>query len=219
MDLEFKGLITKPELEKNISKLDNIIRENEYAIIIDDGVGKYVVFDIDFVRNNLKLINSNQSKERKSNLTLVESMIKALEELPTKKTTAKELSFLVESYYGKRSTPVTIRTRAEENANNRGIVNYFTIEPGNTIGLADGINYDVYIHNKIKRSVEIKLDKIFEGERGITLNQALHEVGLILKSSSFYDYTKDYTNKDYKRIILSLNKYEIDDNYLYVKSS
>ncbi|MFA5765888.1 MAG: hypothetical protein WC929_07100, partial [Bacilli bacterium] len=108
MKLDFKGIITKDALEKDINSLDEIIKENEYAIIVENGIGKYVVFDMDYVRNTLELKDESFKKNRqeKSPFTLVESMIQTLEELPEKKTTAIMLSSLVEKYYGKKVSPV-----------------------------------------------------------------------------------------------------------------
>ena len=122
MRLDFKGLITKEELNKDINKLGAILKEHDYAIVIDDGVGKFVVFDIDFATNMIEVNKPTKESVNKSNLTLVESMILTLEEHPQKKATAIELSTLVATHYGRNVSPVIIRARAEENANNKGIV-------------------------------------------------------------------------------------------------
>lgn len=219
MNLEIKGIITKEALEKDINNLDEIIKENEYAIIVENGIGKYIVFDMEYVRNRLELRDESFKKNRqeKSPFTLVESMIQTLEELPEKKTTAILLSSLVEKYYGKTVSPVIIRTRAEENANNQGEVNYFIIEPGNVIGLSENSGFDIYMSNKMRRAVEYELNKLFKNEKYVELNKAFYNINSVLNSSLYQKYTKDFTNKDIKKIILSLDKFEINNNYLFPK--
>lgn len=218
MKLEFKGLISKEDLEKNINQLNQIVIDNKYAIIIEDGVGKYVVFDLEYAKKNLELTKYQvtNTKYEKSPFTLVESMIQTLEELPEKKTTAIKLSSLVEKYYGKKVSPVIIRTRAEENANSQGEVDYFIIEPGNIIGLATNSSFNLYIYNKMKRSVEYELNKLFKNEQKVELNTALYRISRILKSTIYQKYTKDFTNKDIKKMVLDINKYSIDNNYLTI---
>lgn len=219
MKLDFKGIIAKDELEKDITNLDEVIKKNEYAIIVENGIGKYVVFDIDYVKNNLDIKNSssNQNKPEKSPFTLVESMIQTLEELPDKKTTAIMLSSLVSKYYGKTVSPVVIRTRAEENANNQNEVNYFDIEPGNIIGLAKGSSFEKYMLNKMKRAIEYEMNKLFQKEDQIELNTILYRVNRIIDSTLYQKYSKDFTNKDIKNMILNTGKYKIDNNYVIVK--
>ncbi|MFA5381380.1 MAG: hypothetical protein WC296_05535 [Candidatus Izemoplasmatales bacterium] len=219
MKLDFKGIITKDALEKDINSLDEIIKENEYAIIVENGIGKYVVFDMDYVRNTLELKDESFKKNRqeKSPFTLVESMIQTLEELPEKKTTAIMLSSLVEKYYGKKVSPVIIRTRAEENANNRGEVNYFIIEPNNVLGLSENSSFDLYMYNKMKRAVEYELNKLFKNDDYVELNKAFYCINRVLSSTLYQKHSKDFTNKDIKKIILSLDKYEIENNYLFPK--
>jgi len=138
MKLDFKGIITKESLQNDIANLDPIMENNDYAIVVEDGVGKFVIFSMDFVKYRLELKDESKSRNKlkKSPFTLVESMIQTLEEIPEKKTTAIMLSSLVEKYYGRTSSPVTIRTRAEENANDVGEYNYFVLEQGNFMGLA-----------------------------------------------------------------------------------
>lgn len=218
MKLDFKGIITKDTLEKDVNNLDTIIKENDYAIIIENGIGKYVVFDIDFVENNLLLKEemSNIKNYKRSPYTLVEAMIKTLEEISEKKTTAIMLSSLVLEYYGKKATPVIIRTRAEENANGKGDVDYFIIEPGNIIGLAKDSNYDLYMFNKFKRAVEFELIKLFKDKKIIDLPDFLNQAHLILQSLAFQKYTKQFSDEDIKKIISSFGKYKIDDNNLLI---
>ncbi len=219
MNLEFKGLINKDDLEKDINQLDQIIDENEYAIIIENGVGKYVVFDIEYATKNLQLSNAQTSSSRrdKSPYTLVEAMIQTLEELPEKKTTAIKLSSLVDKYYGKKVSPVIIRTRAEENANDVNEINFFIIEPNNYIGLAEGFNYTKYMRFKMIRAIEYKLNTVFGNEKAIELNHALDIAEKILSSPKFSKYTSDYTRKEFKKIIIETNKYYLDNNYLVLK--
>ena len=216
MKLDFKGIITKEALEKDINNLDEIIKENEYAIIVENGIGKYVVFDMDYFRNTLELRDESFKKNRqeKSPFTLVESMIQTLEELPEKKTTAILLSSLVEKYYGKTVSPVIIRTRAEENANNRGEVNYFIIEPNNVLGLSENSSFDLYMYNKMKRAVEYELNKLFKNDDYVELNKALYNINSVLGSSLYQKYTKEFSNKDIINMIKSLNRYVIDNNYI-----
>ncbi|QWB95721.1 hypothetical protein KHQ89_07245 [Mycoplasmatota bacterium] len=216
MNLEFKGLIDKSNLEKDINQLDQILKDNEYAIIIEDGVGKYLVFDIEYAKKHLELKNSRTSSKvnEKSPYTLVESMILTLEEIREKKMTAITLSSLVEKYYGKKVSPVIIRTRAEENANDQGEVNYFTIEPGNMIGLSKNSSFKLYIYNKMKRAIEYELNKLFRKNDHIELNTALYRINRITSSALYQKYTKDFTNKDALKLILSFNKYKIDNNYI-----
>jgi hypothetical protein len=216
MNLDFKGIISKDALEKDINNLDGIIRENNYAIIVENGIGKYVVFDIDYVRNSLELKGESFIKNRQENspFTLVESMIQTLEELPKKKTTAILLSSLVEKYYGKAVSPVIIRTRAEENANNQGEVDYFFIEPGNVIGLSENSSFDLYMYNKMKRTVDYELNKLFKNDDYVELNKALYKINSVLGSSLYQKYTKDFSNKDIINMIKSLNRYIIDNNYI-----
>ena len=194
MKLDFKGLITKDELENNVNALDNILNNNDYAIVVDNGIGKYVVFDVDFVENHLLLkeeINKIKNYKR-SPYTLVEAMIKALEDIPKKKTTAIILSNLVLEYYGKKATPVIIRTRAEENANGKGDVDYFIIEPGNVIGLAFNSTYEFYMYNKFRRTVEHELIKLFRDNSFLELTDVLNRVHLILQSLAFQKYTINF---------------------------
>jgi hypothetical protein len=216
MKLDFKGLITKDALEKDINNLNNIIKDYGYAIIVENGVGKYVVFDIDFVENEI-LLKDDISKIRsykKSPYTLVEAMIKTLEEIPEKKTTAIMLSSLVLDYYGKKATPVIIRTRAEENANGKGDIDYFIIEPGNIIGLSKDSSYDLYMFNKFKRAMEFELIKLFKDKKIIVLSDFLNKAHLILQSLAFQKYTKQFSDEDIKKIIASFEKYKIDNNLL-----
>ena len=126
MKLDFKGIITKEALEKDINNLDEIMNENDYAIVVENGVGRYVIFDIDYVNDKLELKEelSLIKNYRRSPYTLVEAMIKTLEQLPEKKTSAIMLSSLVLDFYGKKARPVTVRTRAEENANGKGDTDY-----------------------------------------------------------------------------------------------
>jgi hypothetical protein len=216
MRLDFKGIVTKDIFEKNTDKLDEIIEENDYAIIVEDGIGKYVVFDIDFVREKLDFIgdlSKNRTRE-KSPFTLVESMIQTLEELPEKKTTAIKLSSLVEKYYGKKVSPMIIRTRAEENANGQGEVDYFIIEPNNTIGLSENSSFDLYMYNKMKRSVEYELNKLFKNDDYVELNNALGHISRMLVSTYHQKYAKDITNKDIIKMIKEFNRFTIDNNYI-----
>jgi len=214
MKLDFKGIITTDTLKNDISNLEYIINENDYAIIVENGIGKYVVFDIDYVKNQIELKSelSKIKNYKKSPYTLVEAMIKTLEDVPEKKTTAIMLSSLILEYYGKKATPVIIRTRAEENANGKGEVDYFIIEPGNIIGLAQNSNYDMYMYNKFKREVELELIKLFRNTNSIELHTTISRIKVILTSLAFQKYTKAFTDKDVIDIILSLNKYRIMNN-------
>lgn len=216
MRLDFKGIVTRDILEKNIEKLDEIIQANDYAIIVEGGKGKYVVFDIDYVREKLEQIDdlSKRQTRDKSPFTLVESMIQALEELPEKKTTAILLSSLVEKYYGKKVTPMIIRTRAEENANGQGEVDYFVIEPNNTIGLSQNSSFNLYMHNKMKRSVEYVLNKLLKNDGYVELNVALVDVSRMLASTYHQKYALDITNKDIIKMIKEFNRYSINNNYI-----
>lgn len=216
MKLDFKGIITKEMLEKDISKLDEIMNENDYAIVVEDGVGKFVIFDMDYVKYRLELKDESKSRNKlkKSPFTLVESMIQTLEEIPEKKTTAIMLSSLVEKYYCRTVSPVTIRTRAEENANDVGEYNYFVIEPGNFIGLAKDSNYEIYMFNKMNRAIEFELHKMFKNETEIELNTALYKINRIVKSTTYSKYSRNLTNKDIIKIIKSMNKYGISENYI-----
>ncbi|MFA7075875.1 MAG: hypothetical protein WC152_04305 [Candidatus Izemoplasmatales bacterium] len=214
MKLDFKGIITTDTLKNDINNLEYIINENDYAIIVENGIGKYVVFDIDYVKNQIELKSelSKIKNYKKSPYTLVEAMIKTLEDVPEKKTTAIMLSSLILEYYGKKATPVIIRTRAEENANGKGEVDYFIIEPGNIIGLAQNSNYDMYMYNKFKREVELELIKLFRNTNSIELHTTISRIKVILTSLAFQKYTKAFTDKDVIDIILSLNKYRIMNN-------
>jgi hypothetical protein len=218
MKLDFKGIITKEALEKDLKNLDPIMENNDYAIVVEDGVGKFVIFSMDFVKYRLDLIDEEKSRNRlnKSPFTLVESMIQALEELPEKKTTAIILSSLVEKYYGKKVTAIIIRTRAEENANGQGEVDYFIIEPNNTIGLSENGSFELYMFNKMKRSVEYELNKLFKNDDYVELNNALGYLNRMLVSTYHQKYAKDITNKDIIKMIKEFNKYTIDNNYIYM---
>ncbi len=216
MKLDFKGIITKDELETDINNLDVIMNENDYAIVVDNGVGKFVIFDMDFVKNRLELKDEKKSRNKlkKSPFTLVEAMIQTLEEIPEKKTTAIMLSSLVEKYYGRTVSPVTIRTRAEENANGVGEFNYFIIEPGNVIGLSDNSNFDTYMFNKMKRAIEFELHKMFKDETQIELNTLLYRINRIVNSTTYQKYSSDLKNKDIIKMIEGMNKYGISENYV-----
>ena len=217
MKLDFKGLITKDELEKDIKNLDKIMENNDYTIVVDEGVGKFVIFSMDYAKYKLELKDENKSRNKlkKSPFTLVESMIQTLEEIPEKKTTAIKLSSLVEKYYGRTTSPVTIRTRAEENANNQGEVDYFIVEPGNVISLAKNSSFKLYMYNKIKRAVEYELNKLFKDDNSVELNLALYHAQRVLNKPNFTKYTKNYTNNDIKKMILSIDRYAIDNNYIF----
>lgn len=221
MRLDFKGLVTKEIFENNTDKLDEIIATNDYAIIVDNGVGKYVVFNIDYAKEKLGLIDeltSERTYGKKSPFTLVEAMIKTLEDLSEKKTTAIMLSSLVEKYYGKRGSPVIIRTRAEENANNKGEVNYFTIEPGNVIGLSENSGFDIYMMNKMKKGIDVKLSTLFENDTRIALNTFILETRTLLSSPKYYNYGDRYNHDQLIQIMLSIGKYKItDDMYIVTK--
>ncbi|HOP57394.1 MAG TPA: hypothetical protein PLH02_03780 [Bacillota bacterium] len=216
MKLDFKGIITKEALEKDLKNLDPIMENNDYAIVVEDGVGKFVIFSMDFVKYRLELIDEEKSRNRLkiSPYTLVESMIQTLEELPEKKTTAIMLSSLVEKYYGKKVTPMIIRTRAEENANGQGEVDYFIIEPNNTIGLSENSSFDLYMYNKMKRSVEYELNKLFKNDDYVELNNALGHISRMLVSTYHQKYAKDITNKDIIKMIKEFNRFTIDNNYI-----
>ena len=216
MKLDFRGIITKETLEKNINNLEDIINENDYAIIVENGMGKYVVFDIDYVKKNIELKSeiSKIKNYKKSPYTLVEAMIKTLEDIPEKKTTAIMLSSLILEYYGKKATPVIIRTRAEENANGKGDVDYFIIEPGNIIGLEKNSSYDLYMYNKFRRAVELELIKLFKSESSVELEDVFARMQLILQSLSFKKYTKEFSREELKNIIISFRRYRIVNNNL-----
>lgn len=216
MKLDFKGIITKESLEKDINNLDEILNENDYAIVVENGVGKFVIFDMDYVKYRLELKDESKSRNKlkKSPFTLVESMIQTLEEIPEKKTTAIMLSSLVEKYYGRTSSPVTIRTRAEENANDVREYNYFVIEPGNTIGLAKDSSFNIYMFNKMKRAIEYELHKMFKDETQIELNTVLYKINRIAKSVAYHKYSRDLTNKEIIKMIRSMNRYGISNNYV-----
>ncbi|MGS0972750.1 MAG: hypothetical protein ACVCEJ_05910 [Candidatus Izemoplasmataceae bacterium] len=216
MKLDFKGIITKDALEKDISNLDEIMNENDYAIVVENGVGKFVIFDMDYVKYKLELKDESKSRNKlkKSPFTLVESMIQTLEEIPEKKTTAIKLSSLVEKYYGRTASPVTIRTRAEENANDVGEYNYFVIEPGNIIGLADNSSFNIYMFNKMRRAIEYELHKMFKDETQIELNTVLYKINRIVKSTTYQKYSSNLTNKDIIKMISNMNNYCIDNNYV-----
>lgn len=220
MDLEFKGLIDKRELEKDINQLDQIINDNEYAIIIEDGVGKYLVFDIEYAKKNLEFTNSltSSASHKRSPYTLVEAMLQTLEELPEKKTTAIMLSSLVEKYYGKKVSPVIVRTRAEEHANNQGEINYFIIEPGNVIGLSEVGSFDLYMHHKIKRGLDKRLSKLLEKDTKISLNAYLLESRTTLSNPAYYRYGDRYNHSQLIELISSFGKYKIiNDEYIEIK--
>ncbi len=218
MKLDFKGLITKADLEKDINKLDSIIKENDYAIIVDNGAGKYVVFDMDYVKDKLELKSDLKETADQGKFTLVEAMIKALDNLPNKKSTAKNLAILVEPYYEKKASPVVVRTRAEENANDKGLINYFVINPGNSISLTEGITFDDYMYNKMKRAVELKMQKLFYGHREINFYNAASEIANLLSSPSYYGYADNKSTGFFMDMILSIGTYEVFDNeYLRVK--
>lgn len=214
MKLDFKGIITKEALEKDVNNLDSILKDNEYAIVVENGKGKYVVFNIDYVTKEIELKEkiSKIKSYKKSPYTLVEAMIKTLEEIPEKKTTAILLSSLILDYYGKKATPVIIRTRAEENANGKGDYDYFTIEPGNIIGLTKDSSYDLYMHNKFKRSLDLELTKLFMKQEKVDLSSFLSKSHLILQSLSFKKIITSYTDEDIIGIIKSIEKYVITDN-------
>lgn len=216
MKLDFKGIITKEALEKDINSLDVIMNENDYAIVVVNGVGKFVIFDMDYVKNEivLKSDQSNIKNYKKSPYTLVESMIKTLEDIPKKKATAIMLSSLVLEYYGKKATPVIIRTRAEENSNGKGEVDYFIIEPGNIIGLKENSSYELYMYNKFRRSVEFELIKLFRNDDSIELKIVLSRIKLILQSLSFQKYTKEFSNEDIQEMIISFKDYKLEKNNL-----
>jgi len=216
MKLDFKGIITKEALEKDINNLDEIMNENDYAIVVENGVGKFVIFDMDYVKYRLELKDESKSRNKlkKSPFTLVESMIQILEEIPEKKTTAIMLSSLVEKYYGRTSSPVTIRTRAEENANDVGEYNYFVIEPGNFIGLAKDSNFETYMFNKMNRAIEYELHKMFKNDSQIELNTVLYKVNLVVKSPTYQKYSRDLTNKGIKKMVSNMSKYSISNNYV-----
>lgn len=219
MKLDFKGIITKEALEKDLKDLDPIMENNDYAIVVEDGVGKFVIFSMDFVKYRLELIDEEKSRNRLniSPYTLVESMIQVLEELPEKKTTAILLSSLVEKYYGKKVTPMIIRTRAEENANGQGEVDYFIIEPNNIIGLSENGSFELFMYNKMKRSVEYGLNKLFKSDNYVELNSALGYINRMLSSTYYQKYSKDISNEDIIKMINLFNRYTIDNNYIYVK--
>jgi len=220
MKLDFKGIITKEALEKDISNLDSIMDNNDYAIVVEDGVGKFVIFSMDFVKYRLELIDEEKSRNRLniSPYTLVESMIQVLEELPEKKTTAIMLSSLVEKYYGKKVSPVIIRTRAEENANNQGEVNYFIIEPGNVIGLSQDSSFDLYMHHKIKRGITNRLAKLLENDTKISLNTFILESRTILSNPTYYHYGDRYNHNQLIELISNTGKYSIiNDEYIEIK--
>lgn len=218
MKLDFKGIITKESLKNDINNLDTVMSENDYAVIIEDGIGKYVVFDLDFVNTKLELKDktSKIKNYKKSPYTLVEAMIKTLEDVPERKTTARMLSSLILEFYGKKASPVIIRTRAEENANSKGTIDYFIIEPGNMIGLTEGSTYEFYMYNKFKRAVEFELIKQFKTNETLELNTTLDRIKLILKSLAFQKYDKVFTDKDVTEIILSLDKYVIISNSISI---
>jgi len=211
MKLEFKGLITKDALEKDINNLDDIIKENEYAIIVENGTGKYVVFEIDFVENHL-LIKESQASHwiNTDSLTLVEAMIKSLEDLPSKKATAIELSSLVEIHYGRKASPVVIRTRAEENANDKGIINLFYIEPGNVIGLMKGITLEDYLSDKYRTNLIKKIERGFIDNDKLEVSTVIQYCRTILKGPMF----DNFTDEKYTNYILNIGKYRIEGNYL-----
>jgi len=220
MKLDFKGIITKEALEKDLKNLDPIMENNDYAIVVDDGVGKFVIFSMDFVKYRLDLIDEERSRNRlnKSPYTLVEAMIQTLEEIPEKKTTAIMLSSLVEKYYGKKVSPVIVRTRAEENANNQGEVNYFIIEPGNVIGLAEDGSFDLYMHHKIKRGINNRLTKLLESDTKISLNTFLLESRTVLSNPTYYHYGDRFLHNQLIELILSTGKYKIiNDKYIQIK--
>lgn len=219
MRLDFKGIITKEALEKDINNLDEIMNENDYTIVVENGIGKFVIFDMDYVKYRLELKDESKSRNKlkKSPFTLVESMIQTLEEIAEKKTTAIMLSSLVEKYYGRQVSPVTIRTRAEENANKQGEVDYFIIEPGNVIGLSSNGSFNLYMYNKVKRSAEYELNKMFKNEQNIELNIILHALRRVFNQPNYQKHTTEYTNKDIIKMIKSIGKYIISDNYVGIK--
>lgn len=216
MKLEFKGLITKEEFSKDSSIVDETLSNNDYAIIVDEGIGKYVVFDIDFVTNNLNYnLNLNEITHSYS---LVESMIQALEKIPSKKTTAIKLATLVEDYYGREASPVTIRTRAEENANGKNEIDYFLIEPNNYIGLNEGITFETYMINKIKRGLKIRLDRHFKNNDKLEVTEAFSMINTLLKSKMYYGYYNNQSTGQYFALITDNEEFELSKNdYFRVK--
>lgn len=220
MKLEFKGLINKKDLEKDINKLEDIIKENNYAIVIDDGIGKYVVFDIDYVKGNLELIDTIEKKEEKtSSFTLVEAMIKILEEQKNYRSTAIKLSKQVEKYYGNTTKPTIIRARAEENANNKGDYNYFIIEPGNIIGLNDNVTYDLYMKNKARKAIDNYLDKLLKNQDFIPLYKTINDLSLMLNAPTFNNRFINYSIEMVQDLIISTNNYRVIEieNSKYIK--
>ncbi|MGD9761865.1 MAG: hypothetical protein AB7U52_05510 [Candidatus Izemoplasmatales bacterium] len=211
MKLDFKGIITKDALEKDISSLDDIIKENEYAIIVENGIGKYVVFDINFVENYLTVKESQASHWTKTDsLTLVESMIKALEDIPNKKATAIELSSLVEIHYGRKASPVVIRTRAEENANDKGAINLFYLEPGNVIGLKTGVTLEDYLSDKYRTNLIKKIERLFINHDKVDVSTVISYCRAILKGPMF----ENFTDEKYINYILNIGRYRIENNLL-----
>lgn len=216
MKLDFKGIITTKELTNNSEIIDKILLENDYAIIVDDGVGKYVLFNIDFVENRLKL--NDDVGEPEYSYSLVESMIKALEVIPDRKSTAIYLSTLVEVYYGREASPVTIRTRAEENANQKNDVDYFYIEPNNYIGLIDNVTFDTYMMNKIRKGIKLRFDRLFRNTLKLDLRIALKEIVTMLSGKMYHDYYLNRSTGQYIDLISSINEYEvIDYDYVQIK--
>jgi hypothetical protein len=213
MKLDFKGLITKQELNINLEKIDEVIEENEYAIIVDKGIGKYVIFDLEFAKNNLEIIEKPDYKNTESTLTLVESMIKTLEDLPSRKSTAKELASLVEVHYGKKASPVVVRARAEENANNKGEYNYFVIETGNIIGLEDGVSFDDYIKKRIIRKIEHRLERQFKSTHKAKFTEVFDAFFVKQLESKIVALT----NEELIEMVKSLNKYDIDNDLIRLK--
>lgn len=220
MKLDIKGIITKESLESDVRNLDKIMGSNDYAIIVDKGIGKYVVFDIDFVKKNILLRDEvNKIKNyKKSPYTLVEAMIKTLEDVPEKKANARVLASLVLDYYGKKASPVTIRTRAEENANGKSETNYFIIEPGNIIGLAPDSGYNLYMYNKFKRAVNLELIKQFKNKNTLDLPKTIERIKLILDSLAFTKYNRNFIDNDIIEIITSFDRYKVTNNTIQLRS-
>lgn len=213
MKLEIKGLLTFDDLKNNSISLKKTIEINNYGIIIEESVGRYVIFDINYVENNLELKDSTYTMPKKEkSLSLVEAMIKTLDDLPLKKSTALALADLVEVYYGRKTTPVIVRNRAEENANGRNEIDYFYIEPGNYIGLINGVTFDTYMIDKISRGIEYILEKLLKKYPKLKINLALSEIRIGLRSSIYYDYNINFGDNDYLIIIEKINKYEIINN-------
>jgi hypothetical protein len=178
MKIEVKGVILPEKLKYDpIAYIFRLLRTRAYAIIADDnGDGKFVVFDIDYATEYLRDRHEPDFRYFNEKTTLVDWMIRVLDEDPEHKLHASQFADKIsrDEYHG-LTNAVVVRARAEH----PNYTKYFEVESGNIIKLKEGLTFAKYKAEKerlnLQRDIRFML-RIILREGPLSIDEALQRL-------------------------------------------